>query len=60
MSLTLVVINANEIHQMRCTLHVRIDENAKKKKKEKRKKRKHASKSTLFQFSVSTRVAGGH
>lgn len=57
MSLALVVINANEIHQMRCTLHVRVDENA---KKEKRKKRKHASKSTLFQLSVSTRVAGGH
>ena len=38
MSLALVVINANEIHQMRCTLHVRVDENAKKEKRKKKKK----------------------
>ena len=39
MSLALVVINANEIHQMRCTLHVRVDENAKKEKRKKKKKK---------------------
>lgn len=53
--MTVVVINANKIHQMKCTLHVRIDDNEKN-----IYTTKHASKSTLFQFSVSTRVAGGH